>query len=384
MSAGASTALMTGEVTSIEGDYDHLVHYTVVRGYEQTHRLQRARRSRTFENSTDGAIATRDRQGSRPHDRLRRGSERHPSLRRAGARRPTGSSCTGAASRSATRRGSPTAGSTSAPHLACPPVGLVGASHRRCDGWTRHTDAPVRSEPALAAPPDQLGRPDERGRGPGVGRRRRHGRVGTRTAGVGDGLRRPRTRRPGEGPWHAGDARPPVDPVPPELPRGQRRRVRRRRPSARLGVGRPERRRRGRRRCGRARRQHVRRGRGQLHVHTGVVAGAKVVLENVPAPFAGDWYVTTARHVFDVAEGYDIRFEVSGRHDRSLRGLMAGGTTQRGQERARGPRAGHRHRQHRRPRSLPRPGRAAVVGVRLRHRLGPGRAARARRSARAS
>ena len=59
VSAGASTALMTGEVTSIEGDYDHLVHYTVVRGYEQTHRLQRARRSRTFENSTDGAIATR-------------------------------------------------------------------------------------------------------------------------------------------------------------------------------------------------------------------------------------------------------------------------------------------------------------------------------------
>ena len=69
---------------------------------------------------------------------------------------------------------------------------------------------------------------------------------------------------------------------------------------------------------------------GSCMATPGVVAGAKVVLENVPAPFAGDWYVTTAQHVFDVAEGYDIRFEVSGRHDRSLRGLIAGGTTQRG------------------------------------------------------
>src|SRR5262249_44830931 len=49
--------LITGEVTSIEGDYDNLTHYTVVRGYEQTHRLQKARRSRTFLDSSDGDIA---------------------------------------------------------------------------------------------------------------------------------------------------------------------------------------------------------------------------------------------------------------------------------------------------------------------------------------
>ena len=59
VAVGSTTPMMSGEVTSIEGDYDHLVHYTVVRGYDQTHRLQRARRSRTFESVTDGDIATR-------------------------------------------------------------------------------------------------------------------------------------------------------------------------------------------------------------------------------------------------------------------------------------------------------------------------------------
>src|SRR5215210_649303 len=51
--------LIVGEVTSIEGDFDELVHYTIVRGYEHAHRLQRARRSRTFLDSSDGDIARR-------------------------------------------------------------------------------------------------------------------------------------------------------------------------------------------------------------------------------------------------------------------------------------------------------------------------------------
>src|SRR5688500_13789689 len=58
-SGPTSTDLIVGEITSIEGDFDELVHYTVVRGYEQVHRLQRARRSRTFLDSTDGDIARR-------------------------------------------------------------------------------------------------------------------------------------------------------------------------------------------------------------------------------------------------------------------------------------------------------------------------------------
>jgi hypothetical protein len=61
----------------------------------------------------------------------------------------------------------------------------------------------------------------------------------------------------------------------------------------------------------------------------GVTAGAKVTLANVPDRFAGDWYVTSAQHVFDTEVGYEVRFEVSGRHDRSLHGLVTGGNLSR-------------------------------------------------------
>ena len=64
-----------------------------------------------------------------------------------------------------------------------------------------------------------------------------------------------------------------------------------------------------------------------------MVAGAKVTLENVPERFAGDWYVTAARHELDERDGYQVRFEVSGRHDRSLHGLVTGSSADR---RARG------------------------------------------------
>src|SRR5262249_1397567 len=46
-----------GEVTSIEALCENLFIYTVVRGYEKAHRLQRARRSRTFVDMTDSDVA---------------------------------------------------------------------------------------------------------------------------------------------------------------------------------------------------------------------------------------------------------------------------------------------------------------------------------------
>lgn len=49
--------LIVGEVTSIEGLLQGITTRTVVRGYTMAHRLQRARRSRTFLNSTDADIA---------------------------------------------------------------------------------------------------------------------------------------------------------------------------------------------------------------------------------------------------------------------------------------------------------------------------------------
>lgn len=55
---GAPKPLLAGEVTSIEGVYEQLTNLTVVRGYDKAHRLQRARRTRTFLNMTDSDIAS--------------------------------------------------------------------------------------------------------------------------------------------------------------------------------------------------------------------------------------------------------------------------------------------------------------------------------------
>ncbi|HEY3754481.1 MAG TPA: phage baseplate assembly protein V [Pseudonocardiaceae bacterium] len=53
------TRLIQGEVTSLEGRFEHLNRRMVVRGYDVTHRLQRVRRTRTFVNMTDADIAAR-------------------------------------------------------------------------------------------------------------------------------------------------------------------------------------------------------------------------------------------------------------------------------------------------------------------------------------
>lgn len=56
-----------------------------------------------------------------------------------------------------------------------------------------------------------------------------------------------------------------------------------------------------------------------------IQAGKEVEIAGVPKQFAGKWIVTNARHVFDAEEnGYHTRFWVSGRQDRSLLGLTAG------------------------------------------------------------
>lgn len=61
----------------------------------------------------------------------------------------------------------------------------------------------------------------------------------------------------------------------------------------------------------------------------GVQAGAKVTVAGVPSHFAGTWVVTNAKHTFDESEGgYHVRFWVSGRHERSLLGLSSLGQTQ--------------------------------------------------------
>ncbi|MGZ4674206.1 MAG: phage baseplate assembly protein V [Ilumatobacteraceae bacterium] len=58
--SGSSQAecLIKGEVTSIEGEYSGLTIYTVIRGYEKAHRLQRSSRTRTFVDMKDSDIAS--------------------------------------------------------------------------------------------------------------------------------------------------------------------------------------------------------------------------------------------------------------------------------------------------------------------------------------
>jgi phage protein D len=53
------TYLGSGEVTALEGDYYDLSLVTVVRAYDEGHRLQRRSRTRTFVNMTDAEIARR-------------------------------------------------------------------------------------------------------------------------------------------------------------------------------------------------------------------------------------------------------------------------------------------------------------------------------------
>jgi phage protein D len=62
-----------------------------------------------------------------------------------------------------------------------------------------------------------------------------------------------------------------------------------------------------------------------------VTAGATVKIAGVPKQFVGDWVVTNAKHILDAEEGgYHVRFYVSGRQDRSLLKLAGGGGERRG------------------------------------------------------
>lgn len=63
-----------------------------------------------------------------------------------------------------------------------------------------------------------------------------------------------------------------------------------------------------------------------------IQAGAQVEIDGVPKQFRGKWTVTNARHVFDAEEnGYHTKFWVSGRQNRNLLGLTSGGREHRPQ-----------------------------------------------------
>ncbi len=63
---------------------------------------------------------------------------------------------------------------------------------------------------------------------------------------------------------------------------------------------------------------------GVCYGNPGVQAGKKIVIGGVAEEFTGEWIVTSARHTFESEiGGYSTHFEVSGRHDRTLLGLAS-------------------------------------------------------------
>ena len=61
------------------------------------------------------------------------------------------------------------------------------------------------------------------------------------------------------------------------------------------------------------------RGRSELR------AGAPIAIDGLGSPFDGKYTVTTSRHRFDPETGYTTSFAVTGRRDRTMLGLTAGG-----------------------------------------------------------
>src|SRR5919204_2587703 len=55
--ASSPETLMDGEVTSLEAEYDADQNLTIIRGYDESHRLHRGRRTETYKNVTDSDIA---------------------------------------------------------------------------------------------------------------------------------------------------------------------------------------------------------------------------------------------------------------------------------------------------------------------------------------
>jgi len=331
-SGATSEDLVTGEVTAIEGDYDELVHYTVVRGYEQTHRLQKARRSRTFLDSTDGDIARRvaDEAGltigtiedtgvthryvaqvaQTDWDFLKtRASEIGFDVGVSGGEfffKP-------APGMSAGGIGGALSDAASTLGLGCnilefgenlrwfrPRVtsaGMVGESEVRV--WDPETASVVSSTSSFTSETADI-----------------DVEPAALATAHGGALSLPAIPSIPFLPSFLGasaDAHAIVD-----RPLGRGSVTQSAADAVAAGIA-----------------EHVAssfaEAEGSAMNASGVVAGAKVTLKNVPSRFEGDWYVTSAQHTFDDSEGYQVRFEVSGRHDRSLCGLMTGSNPNRRQ-----------------------------------------------------
>lgn len=340
-SSNDAPALISGEVTAIEGIYEDLHYRTVVRGYEKSHRLQRAQRTRTFVDMTDSDIAAQiaaeagietgdidETSVSHPHlaqvaqtdwaflssRALEIGYETGVSggklfFRRASGRPPGGGLLGAIGGAIADAAGAGPAKLTYKDNLI--------AFYPRLSSAALTPEVEVRMWDPVDAKV-VVGRSDMR----------------SHTADVHDGAGDLASSF-GRGGLLGMVPSVPSMPVPiPGLPDFGRP------PStkARLSVDRP---------VGRgggvsgavdeaadALAEHMAstfaEAEGYAVGDPKIQAGKKVQIDQVPQEFAGAWIVTNSRHVFDLEEGgYRTRFFVSGRHERSLLGLAANAQTTR-------------------------------------------------------
>lgn len=332
-SGPTATDLIVGEVTSIEGDFDGLIHHTIVRGYEHAHRLQRARRSRTFLDSTDGDIARRVASDAD----LTIGDIQDPGVTHAYVAQVAQTDWEFLRGR-ATEIGYETGVVDGefyfrpAPGMSSGGGGLAGAAAGAAASAVG-LGAPVLTfgenlrwiRPRISSS-GLMGETEVRVWDPeGVQVVSGRASLASETAEVdadpvalansfGGPLSLPSIPSIPFLPSFLGSSNDAYAVVDRPLAWGGNTQ------SAADAVA-----------AGYA--EHVAstfaEAEGMCIKTPGVMAGTKVTLENVPNRFAGDWHVTTARHTFDLEVGFQTRFEVSGRHDRSLHGLTTGSSLNR-------------------------------------------------------
>ena len=158
--------LIEGEVTALEAEFDTGGTFTVIRGYDQAHRLFRGRRTASYVQMTASDIATKVAQRAGLQGRRGRPSTTtvfdHLSARPA---RPTGSSCGRWPGTTASRSPYATASSPSPPPARRP---ARPAGERR--GRHRPAGAAAGQGPAAVPVGADLGRAGRQGRGPRLGR----------------------------------------------------------------------------------------------------------------------------------------------------------------------------------------------------------------------
>lgn len=319
ITAGASEKsslqpLITGEVTSIEGSFEYMTRLTVVRGYDKTHRLQRVRRTRTFLNMKDSDIARQVVQESgltvgviqetkTTHDHVGQVDQTDWDFLRMRARE-IGYEFGVASDKFYFRKASSVTGASGTPlplttleslHKFWPRVTAGNlASKVEVRVWDPINTKVVASTAAITSNSATLGKTTPASLASSFG-----GSAAAPAApSTGSGLGPPPSTSAfvlSDRPLASGSA---INSAVDEVVAGL---------ADHLASTFAE-------------------AVGEAIGNPAIMAGSAIKVSDVPGPFDGTWLVTSASHVFDEGEGgYRTIFAVSGRQDRSLLGLTAGG-----------------------------------------------------------